>query len=55
MFDDLWQLPEMSPVLADHDIAEVFRRLQQAGYSQPQIAHLTNQSLILSPGALPVR
>ncbi len=39
-----WHTPEMRAALAALDIGAVFRALQEAGYSQPQISRLTRQT-----------
>ncbi|HSV64936.1 MAG TPA: hypothetical protein VLJ59_03375 [Mycobacteriales bacterium] len=41
---DLWDEPAMRAALAGHDIAAVYRTLQQCGYSQQRIGILTGQS-----------
>jgi hypothetical protein len=45
----LWDHPQVVNILAERDIAQVFRILSSwCGYSQRQIASLTGQTLILS-------
>jgi hypothetical protein len=45
----LWDHPQMVDVLAERDIAQLFRILSTwCGYSQRKIATLTGQTLILS-------
>jgi transcriptional regulator with XRE-family HTH domain len=39
-----WDRPEMRAALAERDVTQIYRLLQQIGFSQQRIAALTGQS-----------